>query len=350
MLPSPNGRTPVGPDNPVEYPGSLEFYTEVATYWIDELNIDGWRLDQAYQVPVDMWRQIRRAVEQRSRARAVEGHAWGTLGYMVAEVWKQEAEIARHAYGPHSSPALLSAFDFPMRYRLVQTLAVEESGRGGLPASNLAAGYATQAAYPGHAVSNLMLSNHDLVRFGDLIERAGYGGPETEQYWARLRAAHSFLAAYTGPITLYYGEETGDQVPGFAARVEQECWIAFLCDDHVGRTSGRFVDLSVAAESLRQYVASLMRIRTQHRALWNGSRQSLIADETLFVDLKVDADDRVLYLLNTGQDSQRVAFSATALDAQRFTDIISHTPITVMADSVVIDIDGLSALFLALSD
>jgi glycosidase len=158
------------------------------------LNIDGWRLDQAYQVPPGMWRQIRGAVEEHSRQRARSGHAWGTLGYMVAEVWRSDKEIARDAYGPPLSPALLSAFDFPMRYRLVQTLAVEESGRGEMPASNLAAGYETHASYPPHAVPNLMLSNHDLVRFGDLIERAGFGGPDTEQYWARLRCAHSFLA------------------------------------------------------------------------------------------------------------------------------------------------------------
>ena len=27
----------------------------MATYWIKELKIDGWRLDQAYQVPTDAW-------------------------------------------------------------------------------------------------------------------------------------------------------------------------------------------------------------------------------------------------------------------------------------------------------
>lgn len=350
VVPSPTGRLPAGPDNPVDYPGSLDFYTEVALYWIDVLNIDGWRLDQAYQVPPGMWRQIRGAVEEHSRQRARSGHAWGTLGYMVAEVWRSDKEIARDAYGPPLSPALLSAFDFPMRYRLVQTLAVEESGRGEMPASNLAAGYETHASYPPHAVPTFMLSNHDLVRFGDLIERAGFGGPDTEQYWARLRCAHSFLAAYTGPITLYYGEETGDEMAGFDARVEDECWKVFLCDDHVGRTSGRFSELAPEAAELRQYVASLMRARARHSSLWNGARQSLVADETLFVDLKVDGRDRVLYLLNTGANSRRVVFPLTELGARQFSDAVSQAPVAVNGDSLVIDMDGLSARFVALTD
>ena len=350
VVPSPTGRVPAGPSNPVEYPGSLDFYTEVALHWIDELNIDGWRLDQAYQVPPPMWRRIREAVEQHCRQRDLEGNQWGTLGYMVAEVWRGEAEIARDAYGPASTPALLSAFDFPLRYRLVQTLAVEESGRGGLPASHLAAGYATHAAYPPHAVPNLMLSNHDLLRFGDLIERAGLGGPDTAQYWARLRAAHSFLAAYTGPVTFYYGEETGDEVAGFAARVEDKCWEVFQCDDHVARTSGRFTNLPPAAEKLREYVASLMRVRARHPALWNGSRQSLVAGEALLVDMKVYGEDRVLYLLNTGGTNRRAAFATAQLGAGRFTDAVTQEPMAVTGDSLVIDLPGLSALFVALAD
>lgn len=34
--------------------------TEVATHYIEDYKIDGWRLDQAYQVPLDTWRHIKR--------------------------------------------------------------------------------------------------------------------------------------------------------------------------------------------------------------------------------------------------------------------------------------------------
>lgn len=37
----------------VKYPESLDYFKEVATYWIDKFEIDGWRLDQAYQLCQD---------------------------------------------------------------------------------------------------------------------------------------------------------------------------------------------------------------------------------------------------------------------------------------------------------
>ena len=81
-----------------------------------------------------------------------------------------------------------------------------------------------------------------------------------------------------------------------------------------------------------------MRAWARHSSLWNGARQSLVADETLFVDLKVDGRDRVLYLLNTGADSRQ------------FSDAVSQAPVAVNGDSLVIDMDGLSARFVTLTD
>ena len=86
------------------------------------------------------------------------------LGYMVAELWQSEGEIASHGYGSTSNPALASAFDFPLRYRLVQTLATQEDTSAWnatrQPATNLEQGLAAHSAYPDHAMPNLMIGNH----------------------------------------------------------------------------------------------------------------------------------------------------------------------------------------------
>lgn len=47
---SPNGNWPQGQSNPVSYPGSLPYFKEVVQYWINNFEIDGWRLDQCYQM------------------------------------------------------------------------------------------------------------------------------------------------------------------------------------------------------------------------------------------------------------------------------------------------------------
>src|SRR3954471_22993503 len=179
LIASPTGKLPVSSSpGVVNYNSqqSVDFYKEVATYWVNQLGIDGWRLDQSYQVPPSAWQQIRSAVESASAQRAQAGQQWGTLGYMVAEDWSDAGTIANRTFGTNASPILLSASDFPVRYAVVDVVAGEESGYSGRPASDINQSWAYGAhdnIYADHALPNLMLGNHDLVRFGDLLQRAG---------------------------------------------------------------------------------------------------------------------------------------------------------------------------------
>lgn len=345
VMPSPQGRTPVGNPRQVDYPASLPFYKEVATYWIDELNIDGWRLDQAYQVPVSAWQEIREAIEEKCRERKAAGKEWGTLGYLVGEIWKGEREISEKGYGKNLQ-GLPSCFDFPLRYRLVQTLAVEENGFGHRPASALREGLHSRSKYPKGAQPNLMLTNHDLVRFGDLIERAGYPGKGDPTYWLRHRSALSFLAATSGPITIYYGDEYGEEVPGFVHKELDRCWEKGLCDDHVSRTSGRIDGFTPEETALQDYLRSLLDLRDRHAALWKGERDNLIASETIFADYKIWEDDRMIYVLNTGLTAETVKFDAERINGSKLRDALDDETFEVSEANFSVTVPGLSARFL----
>ena len=69
VVASPEGRLPTtgkaqgGAGFHAKFPEDTEFYKEVAAYWINELKIDGWRLDQAYQLPLEQWNEINQAVK-----------------------------------------------------------------------------------------------------------------------------------------------------------------------------------------------------------------------------------------------------------------------------------------------
>ena len=340
---APSGLKPFGGHDPVDYshPDTLAFYREVAAYWIDQLQIDGYRLDQAYQVPPAAWASLRDTVREASNRNSylnADGVIVHPAAYLVAEVWKGEADIASAAYGTTAAPVLGSAFDFPLRYRLVQTLAAEESGLAGQPASVLAAGFAAHAAYPDHAMPNLMLGNHDLVRFGDLVQRAGLGNPDGADYWARHKAAYTFMAAFSGPITLYYGEEIGQEVPNFAARLTLNCVDAGLCDDHVSRDAG-VVDgvagpaLGASARALKNHVAALMRVRAANPALASGARTHVYADDYVYIDRKDAGANRVLLLLNVkGQAATVTLDGALVSGAETLTDLMTEAGISAGAD------------------
>jgi len=354
IKPSPSGLLPSGSSNPVDYPASLDFYKEVATYWVKELKIDGWRLDQAYQVPTDAWTQIRKAVDEASQSVTytnVEGDQVNPLGYMVAEIWKGESEIASDAYGAADEPALCSAFDFPMRYRVVETLAVNESGVGGRGVDWLDNGYQTHNQYPSHAQPNLMIGNHDLVRFGDLLQRGGLADVNDAEYWQRHKAAFAFQAAYTGPITLYYGDEIGDQVDGFDAKEDNNtCAVRGVCDDHVARSSAKIEGVTATLDAnqvdLKNYVKSLMTMRADHPALYQGSRTNLVASNGSYVDLKVSGDDQVLFALNTLESARNIVLTEAQVGSnQALVDLITNQQITPSNGQYQIPMSSLQGRF-----
>lgn len=343
------------------YPTDLAFFKEVASYWITEYKIDGWRLDQAYQVPVNYWDDIVAAVQAASQSVTYTDASHQTvnpLGYMVAEIWRSESDISAQAYGTARQPSLSSAFDFPLRYRLVQTLAVEESGAGKTPASNLRLGYQTQQAYPDHAMPNLMLGNHDLVRFGDLVQRGRLANPADKAYWDRHKAAMSFLAAYSGPITLYYGDEIGQEIPGYAARVEAGCVTLGYCDDHVARSSaiieglpptvGAAVSVLTPEQAdLKLYVKNLLALREKHMALWNGSRTHVYSDTRIYIDRKETTEENLLYMLNTSESPVTVNLATAAVGGtSQLVDMLDATTINAQAGSYTLQLAPLSAKFL----
>ena len=372
LVPSPEGRLPVDSTDPADYDGNpagypgrvvdydapetLAFFEEVARFWIREVGVDGWRLDQAYQVPLPAWRVLRDAVREEAAKRP------GNPGYLVAEVFDAADRIQDDAFGPANDPALDSAFDFPVRYATVGVLAGEESGFSRRPPSVIDEPWAFGAhsgTYREAALPNLMLGNHDLVRFGDLLQRASIANPEDALYWARHRLAFLLQGAYSGPITRYYGEELGDELPGYASQVTFDCANRGLCDDHVARTSGKVpgvtvtaADLLPEARELLDFHRAVMAARQALPALSHGSRAHLYSDSRVYADLKRYAGQEVIFAMNvTDQDHTLVLdgslFEARLPDAW---DVLENRPVPATGGALAVDLPPQSGRYLLLAD
>ena len=260
------------------------FFKKLAENMITKYKIDGWRLDQAYQVPNGDWSNISSAV----KAAATSGRPGA--GYMVAEVWSGNPEdIEKTVF---KNAAVESAFNFPLRYKLVQVLAGQEDPSSdeatGREASFIANpwGYGSMATYTNYNVMpNMFTDNHDLVRFGNLLFRHNIldiksaeplleddvGVPEYSQ---RHLLAFAFMMEYSGPITIYYGSEYGDWTRGYSTQ-PTDCgsgdkW----CDDHASRTQmvSSEDNLKQWQKDLRTNVGKMMEYRKEHPALYNGNR------------------------------------------------------------------------------
>ncbi|ELP85299.1 alpha-amylase, putative [Entamoeba invadens IP1] len=317
---SPSGKLPQGGSNPVSYPGSLEFYQEVAKFWIEKYEIDGWRLDQAYQVSTknqnsNYWVQIRKVVEDTCNARKKAGKKFGILGYMVGEIWDNAANIVKYGYTGTSGKGLLSCFDFPSRYALVETFAMSETGASTQSAGRLADIY--KMNYPSDFHPNLFISNHDVWRFGNLIRRKFGITRQSTEYWLRHKAIFGVLASYSGPITIYYGDEVGDLVGCYTK--SGDCNGAY--DDNMARTDGHITGFNKDEQDLHDYVAKLMKLRAANPALYKGSRQSQDISGTLYKLNKVSGNNKIQVLINTNNFSFKT-------DCSLGTDLVSGKKIT----------------------
>lgn len=243
----------------IAYPGSLEYFKEVVRYWMNR-GVDGWRLDQCYQVYQgghNYWYDLRCEVEAVAKERRDAGERWGTLGYMVGEDWTTAPNIT-----VTRQDGLKSVMDFDGKGNLAGNVSSGlEDGVGSI-GWFLASDATTRGYKDDGVIPTIFLSNHDTPRVGDRVK------VETEP--EKLMTRHAAVAAYSGPACTYYGDEIGDK----SGELTGDC-----AADNCARTSGRIdIDKFTANERrVHDYVAKVFKARGENPALWRGDveRQQL---------------------------------------------------------------------------
>lgn len=324
---SPSGKRPSGGSNPVKYPDSLDYYKEVAQYWIENYKIDGWRFDQCYQVGLgdngkncntgghNYWYEIRTAIKESAANNGTKGQEWGTLGYTVGEHWNGDAaQIQAGSVNPGTAAGygLQSCFDFPSRYKIVQMFAVEESReKKSTSLVDLDYVYSNYTAkgytHPEGYYPNLFITNHDLVRFGNLVNWKFSENRSSGNYWKRHKIALASVAAYSGPITIYYGDEYGMMTDGYSGPGSLGYY-----NDHIARDAGKISGFSTSEQDLHDYVAKLMQIREENEIMWKGVSSTVTKQSDFYVGKKTLDGKTVNFAINNSSSSK--TFSATGTD------------------------------------
>lgn len=367
VAPSPNrtgiknpGITP-DTSNPVNYatnPNSIKYYSDVASYWITEHKIDGWRFDQCYQVSLgenakgttsdncntgghNYWYDIRKVVEEASSSNGTKGVDWGTLGYMVGEHWRGDASLIQKgtvASGNSKGYGLNSCFDFPAYYQVVQAFAQEyntpdksteniTTGLSYLYQTYDEKGYSCkeddgtyETYYP-----NFMLTNHDLFRIGDLINQKYSDGFDSDNYAKRNMVLLAAQAAYSGPITIYYGDEIADH-----NATTTSGWGA----DNVARSTGKISGFSAREQKVHDWTQKCLYARASHEALWNGSNEQIIGEKDFYVAKKVGGGETIYIAFNYNSSSSKTfeiqGSGEDLLSGGTFTDSVTVPALSAM--------------------
>ena len=148
------------------------------------------------------------------------------------------------------------------------------------------------------------ITNHDLVRFADLVRRAEYHKQiSANQSKARTKAALSYLASLSGPISNFYGEEIGQSFTRYPAQPELNnegnnfCLVEggnYICDDNVSRAAGKIKDFNADEEEVKTYFTALMSLRAQMPALSMGRTDLLAQTDDYLVVRKQYSENKVV--------------------------------------------------------
>lgn len=292
----------------VKYPESLDYFKEVATYWIDKFEIDGWRLDQAYQLCQqghNYWCEISQAVRELCDRRREEGKEWGILGYMVGEDWSDAPGISSRVL---RDGGLKSVFDFDGRQLICGEMGKQDSGgldNGWDDVVKLYSPPSERGYDPADVLPNMFLTNHDGVRVADNFYDEGDE--------VNLMTRFAILAGYPGPITLYYGDEYAD-----LSRDSEGAQ-----PDNASRTSGHLHPDDDRERRLAEYVSDAMHFRRDNPAMWRGSQQfhrykEGEADILVVIKTDEESDNRVAMVFADRDASVTIPDTDITVEAKGF--------------------------------
>lgn len=253
---------------------------EVLSFWLDDIGVDGFRLDHVEGPSRAFWQALRDELDQR----------WpGTL--LLGEVWASQPIIDSYA------DVLDAATAFPLRDRLEVVFAGDGDVRAVSTALDGLLDAATGRWRDDTPRPATYLSSHDQPRF------AWLAGGDAD----RLALGYAALLTLPGLPVIYYGDELGlsqsDALPDGAPFADR--W--FREPMPWAGIDGRDGPL------LREDIAALARLRTEHPALHDdASYLGTIIDGPVwgYVRTAADGGSALLVLLNTSAVTQPVTLPA----------------------------------------
>lgn len=252
------------------HPDVKDYLLKVGRYWVEEFQVDGWRLDVASEVDHTFWREF------RTEVRAANPEA-----YIVGECWTDSQEWL-----------LGDQFDAVMNYGLTEAFLT-------FFATNESTASAFSHAIVRNLNSNSMNVNEvmfNLVDSHDTPRALTRANGDRE----RMKLLMLSLLTFTGSPVIYYGDEiglTGGQDPD-----NRKCMVW---------------DSAEQDTELLDYIKQLIALRKQHAGLANASSYQFeqVNDETgSFVIRRETNETTYLIVFNNGPEDIQIDLAEPTID------------------------------------
>ena len=289
-------------------PAVTEEIEKIANFWLNEVGIDGFRVDGAkHLVEEGQVQENTEATQQWFKDFSQFYDQAKPDAVIVGEIWSPSGEVVKYL----DEGELDLAFNFDLANEILAGATFREARR-------INNSLTQQSRTFGEIRWATFLSNHDQTRVMTKV-----GGE-----WPRAKAAATLLFTVPGVPFIYYGEEigmTGDK-PDPLIRTPMQ-WSA---GQNAGFSTGtpwqsingdaaiKNVEvLNQDEESLLNHYRAMIGIRNNHYALREGQFVEVISNNrSLFAMLRVAEKETVLVIVNLGNEpvtDPRLRWSASPL-------------------------------------
>jgi glycosidase len=281
-----------------------QFLLDVGRYWIEQ-GADGWRLDVPNEIDDDdFWAEFRQVV------RAANPEA-----YLLGEIW----DVVPRWVGENHFDGLMN---YPLRTAVLELLS------GHIKAS----AFADQVeqlltVYPTeHLFAQLnSLGTHDTERILTKLD----GNV------SKVKLAFTFLFAYPGAPSIYYGDEVG-----LEGHKDPDCRRCFPWDTALWQ------------QDLYDLLKRLSQLRTQHPSLRRGNlaRVKVSDSRHCYAFLRSVEDDQILVALNASDAKRTLTLQVQGVgwqNGQECIDLVGNTEYIVSDDELEITLEPYQGLWLA---
>lgn len=170
------------PDFNQDNPETRKYLLDAAKWWIEETDVDGYRLDTVKHVPKDFW------VDFSKEVKSVKEDF-----YLLGEVWHNDLRVV----ASYEDTGIDGFVDFPQNEHLRTTFSKPNQSLGWLFSSI----ERNKAFYKRPELLGNFMDNHDMTRFTREILQ-NKQNPET-----RWKLALTYLYTAPGIPIIYYGSE-----------------------------------------------------------------------------------------------------------------------------------------------
>jgi glycosidase len=243
-------------------PGAREYLIKAARYWVEEHDIDGWRMDVSNEVSHDFWRELCKEIRGIKQSAFMLGENWDD-----AYPWLGGGQ-----------------FDSTMNYPMLSAVGSFAGGRSGAAEFASTMTREVLAAYPKPVQKVLfnMVDNHDTDRL-----MTGCGGNAKA-------AVLSYVLLFTmsGCPSVYYGGEVGMEgtLHGDANR---RC---MLWDKPVP-----------PEKDFRPLIKKLIALRKKHPSFRSTEIEFSNDNDAFLVFTKKAGDETLIVILNNGAEEQKIS-------------------------------------------